>query len=608
DADYWHGEFLGLDLSYAESLGIQPVVYFNENRDAVLPSFSAPETPESCLTTTNGWYEASVFLQNHDASDVKAFAVDLRTSENGDFALSADTVDAVSIEVHMKGVFTEQTDGGVWAYNNPAYTSQQNGLLKTREGNSVRVRMEQNGSFIVEKHVTNAPNSMKNVSFNFQLKLAGTDDYYAYQTYTLQELVNGDWVSQTGRIYSTDAQGKLQLKDNQRAVFSNAENLTVEELGTGIIWKSAKTTTTEKLNDKDTQVTNVFTNEWVPLLYLEKEIKGFAVEPQNKTFTFMVETSEDGLNWTPLANAPYWVVKENFAGTTLNPPVVSEGVTKADGTLTLTAGEIAAVAPGHSGIRYRVTEQTASTPDWICKSDTETGTLGNLGSTEKFTNYYKYKELRITKNLTHQDPADCTQAFTFTLYTVGDDGTLTPVSEALNWSLEDGSAAGTLKNGSFTVACAGKTVVVSGLTAGQKYCIKETDTGDNYAAEKAGGVTFTVYPESSGKNVTVTNDYLLRDLSVTKQVVGKGSVSKAFTMTLEKKDASGTWQPVANQGYTYAGPYSGGSDTTGADGAFTLSAGFTATFKNLDKEGAEYRVTETYDSDYPQISPASSGG
>ncbi|MCF0121132.1 MAG: hypothetical protein HUJ65_05785, partial [Oscillospiraceae bacterium] len=380
-----------------------------------------------------------------------------KKTDNSDFILSADTVESVSLQVRMKGDITGRvgTDG-VWAYNNPAYTSYQNELLKTREGNSVRVRMEQTGAFIVEKELANAPQSMQGKVFTFRLRLEGTEvinpqpgisqSYYSYQQYTLQNLVDGVWVSDTSSVYSTDAQGCLKLKAGQRAVFNNALNLVAEEIDVPIMWESSTERSEETVSDTDTRVTNLFTNDLNPLVYLHKELGGYAVLPDDAEFTFTVEYSTDGEDWTALGDEPYWVVKEDFAGTALIPTVLSSGVTDSDGQLTMSAGDIIAISPGHSGIKYRIRELASS--DWLAESDIVTGTLDPLGNSETFINYYKYKNLLLDKNIIGQNAEDCSQVFEFTLYEVGEDDALTPVTDDYTWYLQsDPDVTGELDDG-----------------------------------------------------------------------------------------------------------------------------------------------------------------
>ena len=122
--------------------------------------------------------------------------------------------------------------------------------------------------------------------------------------------------------------------------------------------------------------------------------------------------------------------------------------------------------------------------DWICKSDTVTGTYGS-GTSATITNYYRWKDILLTKSLTHQDPAECEQEFTFRITKTEKDGTETPVTGnrwvVLNAYGGETGTEGTLdEDGTFTCACAGRKVKIQGLEAEQSYTVTETESGEFY--------------------------------------------------------------------------------------------------------------------------------
>ncbi len=175
---------------------------------------------------------------------------------------------------------------------------------------------------------------------------------------------------------------------------------------------------------------------------------------------------------------------------------------------------------------------------------------------------------------------------------------------------------GTLdEQGTFTCACAGRTVRIQGLEAGKTYVVTEVETGIKELYRPVNGTQEVTMPVFSGrKELTVTNDYLKRPLSVTKTVLyDQGDLTeqeevknKSFTMQV-KVDG----EPLKNHPYvlTEKGvevlPESGRIYQTDEDGKFTLKNGQTAAFKDAGLLGQAFEVVEMQDETYPQIYPAS---
>ena len=169
------------------------------------------------------------------------------------------------------------------------------------------------------------------------------------------------------------------------------------------------------------------------------------------------------------------------------------------------------------------------------------------------------------------------------------------------------------ERGRLTVACAGKSIRVENLEGGKTYVVEEIDEkgyeeGDYYEpVEGKKEVSMPLYGSSA--EVTIINDYILRDLSINKLVVYGEDVttaeaqainSRKFTMTVEIDG-----EPLRDAVYELQG--SDGAVETGEtndQGELSLKNGQTAVFSGVAPKGSSYKVTETRDEDYPQVFPA----
>lgn len=391
------------------------------------------------------------------------------------------------------------------------------------------------------------------------------------------------------------------------------------------------------------------TNTFRPVVYVRKTLESAPADHRNDPFTFRIRTGADG-TMQPLKGSTFYYVDSvrtdggipriltNADGT------LRTGRTNADdGTFTIRAGEIIALFPGQVGTAYEVEEINVGA-DWICQEPLVTGNASTAGTRAEIRNFYKWKELHLTKEITHQNAELCTEAFTFRIQrSVIEDGveTLTdltreerdrinaagirlidpatgadvPVTEPIRIQAE-----GLLETGqtTFTCACAGKTIVIPMLEAGVTYKITEiVQEGSNYLPMTGSvKVTMQLYGEKSER--TIINDYQLRTLSVSKEVIGQTAGAAAGDeFTMEVKIGG---ELLANQAYTLmqnGNPVEGNKTSDWRDGKYQtdekgqihIKDGMTAVFTDIGRVGQSYAVRELVDgTKYMQLVPAEKDG
>jgi len=621
EENYWFGTYQSLTTKALEEMEIKPVVYYNEKREARIPA--GTEKPTDVLTETNGWISADKWTEG---KEVRAVALDLsKKTDDSDFVLGK--MESVTFQIRMKA--PAQADPGVtYAYNNPSFYSDTINFNETTSatvaGNSVRVSLKAEETLEIEKQFKETPpDSVKDTEFLFTVyrnRDNGKKQKFSNQEYELfRKQADGSFIKAEG-LFATDADGQLELKAGEKAVFQviDAASLSVEEEESPF-WEIER-----KEADADGKPGKriIFTNKYRPVLYVQKKLTALPerLTPEEKEalesqkFTFQLLTGEGA---TPLANAEFWYVDSVRLDGGIPQKVTSSGnngvgMTDKNGCFEISARDIIALFPGDSGVKYTLKEALADGSDWYCENPEKTGTLPLKGAYEFILNYYRWKDLYLTKNLTHQDPAECTREFTFQI--TDETGKKVTGNE---WVLlnADGTETATKGNldseGTFTCNCAGKVVRIEKLESKKTYTIKETVSGDLYEMVNGGTVEVTMPLYSSSASAELTNDYKKRPLQVSKQVIyDVGDPSEAekvaqaeFTMTVTVNG-----KPLSNFEYTLTEngkPVDGttGSLTTDENGSFKIKHNQTAFFKDAGLKGQTFQVKETEDPNYPQIYP-----
>ena len=607
--DSWYGTFRAVDTKPLELLGIKPVIYYNADRNVELPK--GAENPKDSLTEANGWYRKDVWEQKgYSASDVKAVAVDISKTQSGtDYVLGK--MQSVGFQIQMTA--PENFPTPKYAYNNSAYYSfdVDSQTRQTVVGNSTRVNLHEHETLEVEKEISNeAPEVMKDAEFGFTItRLDDNGDVpFASREYTLwRKDEQGVYQKVEGNVYATDAEGRFYLHDGEKAVFSEIPDVSVLEVkeDENPFWEVDM-----EENQEGSNRTLTFKNAYRPVLYLYKNAM-YGPEDKKDAFVFQVKA-----NGKPLANAEFWYVDRIRTDGGIPGKVTSlgnngVGTTDSEGRFTIHPGEIVAVFPGETGTAYEVTEVEGygDGTDWICKEPSKSGNIPVNGTSEHIDNIYKWKDLYITKTLTHQDPKECRQEFTFEIR--DEEGKLL---NGNSWVLMEGDqkiTSGTVRNGQVTCQAAGRILIIKKLEAGKTYTVKETKYGDDYEPQNGGSIEVTMPVYASRQEGEIINDYLLRPVSVSKRVsydqedetITEQLKTKEFTMYIRRDG-----EYLSNWEYTVT---KDGKEVrtgrTSSIGRFTLKHGETATFKDVGKKGTKFEVREVQDSQFPQIYPADGG-
>lgn len=616
DANPWHGTFVSVVTGGLEALGIQPMIYYNANRAAEIPTGN--ELANNVLTQAKGWYKAEDWESvGYSPKDVAAVAVDL-----GEYSLESGQ--SVTFQIKMQAP-SEDVKNDSHAYNNPYYCSTTgDGTIQTLSGNITSVRLYGMEEVeVIKEFIGDIPEDVADTSFEFYLTQVEnkTLSKFSNREYQLYRKNGAIWERQgEGRIYATDADGRLVLREGEKAVFqvADADRIQAEE-EENPYWQVEKTAEWIELAGSLRRHAFTFTNAYRPILYVQKKVESVpqGVDTSDDTFTFQVFADGE-----PLANAEFWYLdcvrldggSPNRVKSLGNTGI---GTTDAEGRFTIKAGEIIGLFPGNVETQYMVQEIVDSGvyPKWVCEENTAKGIITLRGASVTISNIYARKELRLTKEIRYQDVEECTQEFKFQVLDITDNPDGVSVS-GNRWVLLDGSTEteteGTLDaEGTFACAMAGKTVKICDLQANHTYLIKEIDSGEYYVpVQDAQEVTMPLY--ATGSNVIFTNDYQRRSLTVTKQVAYSDTSkltdinSREFTMTAQIKEVkTGETHSLANIPYVRTSQDGEETDgTTDANGTFTIKNGESVFFKDVGVKGDEITVTETPDDDYPQLYPA----
>ncbi len=635
DQQFWQGTFCGVDLSALEKQGITATVYYSDSKDVEITTGKG--NPSDILKSENGWYTEEQFVAKVEKADAaeEAAWTDSVQAIAVEFHEGLPQQQSASFRILMKA--PADADVNTYAYNQASFSSYPTGKEEERAtvtGNPTRVGMNDEETLEIVKRMSGVvPTALQDNEFSFQVfeETATAADgkeklaFLAYDLYKTDR--NGNWVIQNSQPHATDENGYFYLKADEKAVFTvvDASRILVEETA-NVFWDSNPATGEEAKNreeryheetttDADTNETTVtrtkddngeihvrtWTNTFRPVLYVQKELAAVpqGVDKSGETFTFRLQVKK-GTGYVDVANAAFWYVDSVLTDGGIPGRVNQNGEpwteangqndpkrTNADGTFTIKQGQIIALFPGVVGTEYRLTEENVDEEgycgDWYCIRPELTGTVVSEGSSRTITNYYRWKELNLTKEITHQDVSECTQPFTFqiTELLLGRDGK--PVVDAqgnptvvmkdkvdgdgnvvvdadgkpvkvvstagLEWELVGAEPTGTTTtlsdNGEFTCALAGKTVRIKGLEAGKYYLVKEmpveADATENVVLYQPvkDSEEFKLLATSTKKDLTFVNDYLKRPLTVKKTVTGEkmgedepGFMEPEFTFTV----------------------------------------------------------------------------
>lgn len=582
DKEKWSGTFRGVDTSGLDKQGITGyTVYYSMDKNVEFTT--GAEDPYGILNAEHGWYTEEELIQNKGddwQQHVRAVAVDL-----GNTIVEAN--ESVSFRIKMEAPLLSSLPEGssVYTYNNASFYSESaDGNIDSKHtvaGNSVRVGLSPMQTLEVIKKTSGAvPTALLDEQFEFHIYESysyegdETEKDLAYTEYKLfKQNKDGGWDQQTDRPYATDGNGYFYLHADEKAVFemAGAVGLKVDETE-NVFWEQKISDRTTKTvdgrrigaGDGDLRILTV-TNVYRPVLYVQKSLAsvpaGTELTEADQTFTFRIRTRGSDGEYHPVANAEYWKVDSVRLDGGIPTRLESEKTLKTDekGEFTIRKGDIIALFPGVAGTQYELSEVIPSGEDWNwhCENSVLTGKLPSGGDSRTITNYYRWKDLRLKKEITHQTQEDYSQmeenTFTFRLFEVKLDADGKPVTNGdgdpaaaesspgvlttsgLEWVLLDADGKestldterGTLgEDGTFTCALGFRTVVFKRLEAGKLYVLEELsdeipeEEGRKLYVPNNDTVEVKMPVYSTGKDVRVTNDYQKRPLSVTKTVVG----------------------------------------------------------------------------------------
>ncbi len=687
DKSPWQGVFQSIATSGLEEVDITPEIYYRTTFKGLeldeMPNWESDEyqtkLQESLggvdtLTEEKGWFKYDETFKPNPENPVKAIAVVLRKSKtddtisggNGSGAANNGLIYA-SFQIKMKAPEPEENFNAetqsVYAYNNPLCYTKTSGetanVETTLPGNAVKVRLKAYETFeLIKEYEGDVPDAIKkkNPSFEFRLSTTGvgedgavTEKYLANRRYDLQVREGNEWVSQPG-IHATDGNGYLELCAGEKAVFMVADASEVKVRETeNLFWEQTLEPGVITEGDTSAEIGRWIKvkNKYRPVLYVQKKLQNVPDSKidEVKDETFTIQIWEDGKNPENESGVYEYYLVDSIRMDGGIPEIVSGPyTTDKRGRFTIKQGQIVALFPGPEGTKYHLKEVIVQEPiienigetngkwDWICATPEIVDTIPANGDSKTIHNNYRWKDLYLTKTLTHQNPEECTQEFTFkieklvpnplgegeareavngnrwVLMEIDANGSLVEVKGSDGKTIEgvlgadissgeiDPTKAGTLK-----YACAGKVIKIEGLEAGETYVVTETESGENYTpVNPSEEVKMPVY--SSSAEVKITNDYQMRSLSVSKEVVKGGTeeggesseMSESFTMEVKVGG-----ELLADKAYilrkkdgTIVTSENGAELKTDEFGQFTIKDGETATFENVGKKGTAFEVTE----------------
>ena len=528
DAASWQGFLEEIDTEALERRKIAPVIWVSEDEDAPFPGQG--EQTDSVLTTNHGWIRIEDW--NKDLGFVHSVAVDLRKMTDGnDFILDAG--DSIHLFLHMKGPGIGEGEGQTTAQHAYQCASFYSISEEEPDGdlvqcNAVEVTLKEKSTLIVEKVLTN-PSEDGDVRQPFLFCLTRNGTPAALCRYRLEEKQGDASLQQQvwqadDMLHTTNQDGLFFLCSGQRAVFENEpgrEELEVEEI------LSADYEVSRQQEDTPAGSVCRFENTWYPPLYLTKKVLGIPEGTSLPDDVFRVRVTMEG---NSMAGKPYWTVDPD-QGMVEN-QIVEAHIVDEDSCVLLHAGEVIAMHPQGGECRFEVQEEEScinAQSNYAGVTTFAGGTLGEEGASVTIENAWRWKELVLHKEVLHRDAMLCLEPFTFRLWKVreGEDAAsfdmdhpeaIADPAAGVEGSMEDTTFV-TDENGSFTLACAGKDVILKHLEALRTYVIQETDLPEDYEAVNQGIAAVSMPLLGSRRYVTIRNSWKRRSLRVSKTVL-----------------------------------------------------------------------------------------
>ena len=537
DDETWQGFLETVDTEAVQRAGIEPVVWLNPDPLAQLPGEGHP--PDSVLTQANGWMKLEDWTG--DMGQVRSVAVDLRKkADGGSFILEMG--DNVHLFLHMRAPAIGNDPGQTvaeHAYQCASFYSisedEPDGDLV--QSDAVEVTLEERTDLIVEKALSEqTPGEWKKRSFLFRLTRAG--QALPLVQYRLEERTDDGQSFQAcdNTLHTTGRDGTFSLLPGQRAVFENetgGDRLSAEEIRRACF----EETVSEELTSEGRL--QLIENTWYPTLYLTKKVYGAPDDRDLSTDAFRVRISANGKS---MKGMPYWTVDRK--GGLVEDQVLEEHIIDEDSCVLLHPGEVIALHPGDAECVYEVEEDAACCAegtDYAGVTCQKSGTLGPEETTITLENAWRWKELVFRKEILHQGAHVCDETFSFRLWKIRDG------ADAAGFDPEHPSdtaepAAGiegsmgeetfrTDADGCFSLACAGKEVILKHLEAQKTYVVQEMDVPADYRPLNNGLVSVTMPLLAQRKTVSLQNEWTKRSLEVSKAVLSGTHVNRTTIFT-----------------------------------------------------------------------------
>ena len=420
----------------------------------------------------------------------------------------------------------------------------------------------------------------------FEFTVKAGNETYANQPYRLYG-ADGLEIT-TGAPFTTDGEGRLELRNGEKAVF--------EGLSANLQYEVTETPNadyeTSVTGGKDTigtdGATAAFTNNYAPKRNLEISKKVTAAEgftaPDGDKFTFTVKV--DNALYTFKQYKLYYAPEGSE-------PIEIPGnyTTDKNGKFELEADQKAVFEGLAVGQGYEVIE--SGKDGYVADHTTQGDNIADGANSVTFTNNYEPKQGLTVKKTVVGEGAPNGDLFTFTV-TVGDSPYANQPYKLYENGAEQIGVYETGDDGKLTLKH-NQEARFDGILEGTSYKVVEDQKTDYVTENLEQGGTIS----SVGSTASFVNSYApKRGLTITKTVTGESAPDGAvFEFTVKVADAA-----YANQEYTlYAADGTEVTDgapfSTNGEGKLQLTAGQKAVFEGITA-GTSYEVAETPNADY----------